>query len=196
MHRLFSGVGVWEWGQIPCIPMKLQSSYSRTEECLFQILLWKKIIHKSQSATAVQSNSYMSLACSVSSGFTSFLNWKKQNQTLNPKQTKNPKQNRMKACGNNSPNNNSGLALVARKDICEVLQSSHRWLETGSGTAPWGDSTRGLLHPASPHPFQPSLSLSGVALNCFPPPGCGRALDPSREWPEGRPRNEGEKDTE
>lgn len=133
----------------------------------------EKVIHKSESTTAVQSNSYMSLACYVSSGFTSFLNWKNQTKTkpTNPKQRKSPKENRTKACGNNSLNNHSGLALVARRDSCEFLQSSRREVEAGEGMRKrsGGDSTHGLQRPATPYAFQPSLPLVRGGPKLFSP---------------------------
>lgn len=101
-----------------------------------------------------------------------------------PKTEKKPKAKQDKSLWANHP----GLALVARTDSCELLQSSHRevavvavveqadwhqgwgvWAGEGIRNCSWGDSAHGLLHPASPHPFQPSLALVRGNSKLFSP---------------------------
>jgi len=161
----------------------------------------EKIIHKSQSTTAVQSNFSMGLACSCQlwlyfifklgvGGGEAYTRWRKI-----------PKWNRTKAYGDNSPINHPASALVAGKDSGELLQNSHSVaaavaaVEQAAQRQGWGEGC-GLEKGSATAdgetvPMDPACPLAGAALNCFLPPRCGETLGPSREWPEGGPKKWG-----
>lgn len=194
----------------PVSHMKLQNSYSRTEEWLF----WKKLFTShSQLQLSKAILPWVGPVLQLWLYFVYKLGGGGQGGKANPKQRKNPKQNMAKACGNNSPNNLPGLALVARKESRE-LQSGFREAAAVAvvgqtdGQQDWGlERGPGAAHGEEVVPTDfcilpvlttcnPARPLSGVALKCFPPPSCGGTLCPSRGWPEGRPRNGGHIDTE